>query len=156
MLEAYETAEHCDQEIINVLQLKFPNGLADLEIEDGMLPLDLTGRLAFEHIEGKVISSHTATKAYQNLVKDIANRLYVPNGNGPMQYFQEMKRDQLSAAIVKGGVITMHSSSYVHITPSRRSAKNGQQLIPTSRTHRVRLFIRTHSFEGSKITTTND
>jgi len=94
-LEAYETAEHGDQEII----IKFPNGLADFEIEDEMLPL------AFEHIECKVISSIVATKAYLDLVKGVTNRLYVPNGNGPIQYFQEMKRDQLSAAIVKGGVI---------------------------------------------------
>ena len=36
---AYETVEHWDQEIIKVLQIKFPTGLTDLEIEDGMLPL---------------------------------------------------------------------------------------------------------------------
>ena len=29
----------------------------------------------------------------------------MPNGNGPIQYFQEIKRDQLSAAVVKTGVI---------------------------------------------------
>ena len=39
---AYKTAEHWDQEMINVLQVKFPTGLTDLEIEEGMLPLDLT------------------------------------------------------------------------------------------------------------------
>ena len=39
-----------------------------------------------------------ATKAYLDLVTDVTNRPYVPNGNGPM-------KDQLSAAIVKGGVI---------------------------------------------------
>ena len=69
---------------------KVPNGLTDLEIEDGMLPLDLTGRLAFEHIEGKVISSIVATKAYLDLAKDVTNRLYVPSGNGPVQYFQDI------------------------------------------------------------------
>ena len=100
-LEAYETAEHWNQEIINVLQVKFPTGLTDLEIEDGMLPLDLTRRVAFDHIEGKVISSIVATKAYLDLVKDITNRLYVPSGNGQIHYFQDMKRDRLSAAIIK-------------------------------------------------------
>jgi len=39
-LEAYETAEHWDQEVVNVLQIKFRTGLTDLEIEEGMLPLD--------------------------------------------------------------------------------------------------------------------
>jgi len=72
-LEAYETAEHWDQEIINVLQLKFPTGLTDLEIEEGMLPLDLTGRLAFKRIERKVISSTVATKAYLDLVKSVTS-----------------------------------------------------------------------------------
>ena len=43
-LKAYETVEYWDQEIINVLQVKFPTCLTDLEIEDGMLPLNLTGR----------------------------------------------------------------------------------------------------------------
>ena len=61
--DAYETVEHWDQEIINVLQVQFPTGLTDLEIEEGMLPLTLTGRSAFEHIERKVTSSAMATKA---------------------------------------------------------------------------------------------
>ena len=104
-LKAYETVEYWDQEIINVLQVKFPTGLTDLEIEEGMLPLDLIGRLAFKRIEGKVISSIVATKAYLDLVKAITSRTYVPNGSGPVQYFQEMKRDQLSAAVVKSGLI---------------------------------------------------
>jgi len=71
-----------------------------------MLPLTLTGRLAIEHIERKVISSTVATKAYLNLVKDVTNRPYVPNGRGPVQHFQDMKCDQLSAAVVKSGLIT--------------------------------------------------
>jgi len=70
-----------------------------------MLPLDLTGRMAFEHIEAKVISTIVATKAYLDLVKDVTKRIYVPNGSGPVQYFQEIKRDQLSATIVKTGLI---------------------------------------------------
>jgi len=69
-LETYEIIEHCDQEIINVLQVKFPTGLTDLEIEEGMLPLGL---------------GTMATKAYLDLVKS--------------------KRDQLSAAVVKSGLI---------------------------------------------------
>ena len=77
-LKAYETVEYWDQEIINVLQVKFPTGLTDLEIEEGMLPLDLIGRLAFKRIEGKVISSIVATKACLDLVKDVTNGLYVP------------------------------------------------------------------------------
>ena len=104
--DAYETAEHWDQEIINVLQVKFPPGLTDLEIEEGMLPLTLTGWLAIEHIERKVISSTMATKAYLHLVEDFTNRPYVPNGSGSVQYFQDMKRDQLSATVVKTGLIT--------------------------------------------------
>ena len=44
-------------------------------------------------------------KAYIDLVKDVTSRLDVPNGNGPIQYFQEMKRDQLSAAVDKSGMI---------------------------------------------------
>ena len=79
--DAYETAEHWDQEIINVLQVKFPTGLTDLEIEEGMLPLTLNGRLAIEHIERKVISSTVATKSYLHLVKDVTTRPYVPNGS---------------------------------------------------------------------------
>ena len=80
---AYETVEHWDQEIIKVLQIKFPTGLTDLEIEDGMLPLSLTGRIAFDHIEKKVISHVVSTKAYLELVKDVTGRTYEPNGSGP-------------------------------------------------------------------------
>ena len=80
---AYETVEHRDQEIIKVLQIKFPTGMTDLEIEDGMLPLSLTGRIAFDHIEKKVISHVVSTKAYLELVKDVTGRTYEPNGSGP-------------------------------------------------------------------------
>ena len=59
-MATYETAEYWDQEIINVLQVKFPTCLTDLEIEDGMLPLNLNGRLVFEHIDRKFISSTVA------------------------------------------------------------------------------------------------
>jgi len=79
--DAYETAGHRDKEIINVLQVKFPTGLTDLEFEEGMLPLTLTGRLSIEHIGRKVISSTVATKEYLHLVKDVTNRAYVPNGS---------------------------------------------------------------------------
>ena len=103
--DAYETVEHSDQEIINVLQVKFPTVLTDLKIEEGMLPLTLTGRSAFELIERKVTSSAVATKTYLNLVKAVTTRAYVPNGSGPVQYVQEMKRDQLSAAVDKSGMI---------------------------------------------------
>ena len=46
-----------------MLQVKFSTGL------EGMLPLDLTGRTAFEHIEAKVIPTIVATKAYLDLVQ---------------------------------------------------------------------------------------
>ena len=88
-----------------MLQVKFPTGLTDLEIEEGMLPLTLTGRLAFEHIDRKVTSSAVATKAYLNLAKAVTTRTYVPNGSGPVHYLQEMKRDQLSTAVVKAAMI---------------------------------------------------
>lgn len=92
-LTTYETAEHWGQEVINVPQVNFSNGLTDLVIEKGMLPMNLTGRLAFKHIEDKFISSIVATKAYLDQIKDVTNRLYVPNGNGPVQYFPYMTTD---------------------------------------------------------------
>ena len=46
-----------------------------------------------------------ATKAYLNLVKAVTTRTYVANGSGPVQYFQEMKRDQLSTAVVIAGMV---------------------------------------------------
>jgi len=67
--------------------------------------MNLTCRSEFKHIEEKIISSIVAVKAYLDLVKDVPNQIYVPNGNGSVQHFQDMKSDQLSAAIVKGGLI---------------------------------------------------
>jgi len=90
-MNAYETIEHWDQEITNVLQVKFPTGLTDLRIEEGMLPLNLTNRMAFKHIEAEVISNIVATKAYLDLVNDVTKRIYMPNGSKAVQYFHKMK-----------------------------------------------------------------
>ena len=47
----YETAEYWDLEVIRMVRTKFPNGLTDMELEDGILPLNLPGWMAFDHIE---------------------------------------------------------------------------------------------------------
>ena len=54
------------KKVIRMIHTKFPNGLTELELEDGMLPLSLTGRMAFDHIEDKVMLSIVATKATEN------------------------------------------------------------------------------------------
>jgi len=70
-----------------------------------MLPLNFTGRIAFEriafeHIETKVKTDIIATKVYCELLQDVMDRTYVPNSNGSVQYFKDMKNDQFSADIL--------------------------------------------------------
>ena len=65
-------------------------------LEDRMLPLSLTGRIAYDHIEKKVITPEVSSKAYLELVKDVTNRTYKPNGSGPELFFKAMKRDQMN------------------------------------------------------------
>ena len=60
--------------------------------------MTLTGRLAFEHIECNVTSSAMTTKVYLDLVK-AAKWKWIS------AIFQEMKCDQLSAAVVKSDMI---------------------------------------------------
>ena len=96
-------------------------------------------------------------KAYIDLVKDVTSRLDVPNGNGPIQYFQEMKRDQLSAAVVKIGVIDDEFIILCAQCAIRVIDVAWATIDTTFETgHKVWLFIRTHSFDGSRITATSD
>ena len=46
-----------------------------------------------------------SSKAYVELVRDVTNRTYTPNGSGSELFFKAMKRDQMNARIVKSGLI---------------------------------------------------
>ena len=85
---------HWDQFVIKALQLIFPNRLTDKEKgHTGMLPMHLTGRTAMYHIESKTKTDTIATKAYCDLIDEMIRKKYVPNSNGQVQYFKELRMD---------------------------------------------------------------
>ena len=96
-----------------MLRVKFPNELTDKEIDTaGMLPLALTGREAMEHIEGKTMTDIVAMWAYYcDLLKRMMARVYVPNGNGTVQYLEDMKQDQFGAKSSRTKVISATTNS---------------------------------------------
>ena len=60
-----------------------------------------------DHIESKTKTDIIATEAYCGLLDQIMARKYVPNGNGAVQYFKDMKHDQFEAnALDEDGEIT--------------------------------------------------
>ena len=112
--------------------------------------MTLTGRLAFEHIECNVTSSAMTTKVYLDLVK-AAKWKWIS------AIFQEMKCDQLSAAVVKIGVIDDEFIILCAQCAIRVIDVAWATIDTTFETgHKVWLFIRTHSFDGSRITATSD
>ena len=49
------------------------------------------------HIESKTKTDTVATKAYCDLIDEMMRKKYVPNSNGPVQYFKELRTDQYEA-----------------------------------------------------------
>ena len=100
-LDRYNTYKYWDKDVIKVLTVIFPHGLTDKEIDTaGMLPLSLTGRQALDHIEAKTKTDIVATGAYCKILMQRMMRKYLPNGNGSVQYFKDMKHDQVGANVL--------------------------------------------------------
>ena len=59
--------------------------------------MDLTGRTSLAQIEKNTKTDQIATNAYCNHIEQMMNKKYIPNGNGPVQYFKEMRTDQFEA-----------------------------------------------------------
>ena len=110
---------HWDQFVIKALQLIFPNGLTDKEKgHTGMLPMHLTGRTAMYHIESKTKTDTIATKAYCDLIDEMIRKKYVPNSNGQVQYFKELRMDQYEANALDDYITTARTQFiYNHLVP---------------------------------------
>ena len=75
-----------------------PNGLTDLELtHTGALPITLTARMAFDHIEGKAKTDKIATDPYCGCVDTMLGMAYLPNGNGPLKFFKAIVTAQFEA-----------------------------------------------------------
>ena len=102
-LDLFNKYKSLDNEVITIVNKVFPNGLTDKEIDaNGMLPLSMTARIAFDHIEKKTKTDIVATKAYSQIILQMAQRKYNPNGNGSVQFMQDMKEDQFGANLLAG------------------------------------------------------
>lgn len=74
-LDIFNKYVHWNHKVIKVTKLIFPNGLTDLEIDtSGVLPMSLTGRQAFDHIESKTKTDIIATEAYCKILKRMMQR----------------------------------------------------------------------------------
>jgi len=80
----------------------FSNGLTDKKTNTaGMLLLSMTGREVMDHIEDKTMTDIVSTQAYCDLLVQMTTKVYVPNGNGALQYLKDIKQDQFGANILK-------------------------------------------------------
>ena len=100
-LQIHKEYKHWDKEIIAAIEIKFPNGITDLEIDTtGMLPMYLTGRVAMDHVESKTLTHMITTAGHWKKMQSLLNRPYVPNGAGPVNYFKETLSDVHGATIL--------------------------------------------------------
>ena len=53
-----------------------------------------------DHIEAKTKTDIVATGAYCKILMQRMMRKYLPNGNGSVQYFKDMKHDQVGANVL--------------------------------------------------------
>jgi len=102
------TWDHYDKSALVAIKVIFPNGLTDLELSHtGSLPINLTTRMTFEHIEKKTKTDEISTKAYCKTVDDMSAMKYQPNANGPTDYFKAMVTSRFEAnALDKHGKIS--------------------------------------------------
>ena len=90
--------DHYNRSALIAIKVVFPNGLTDLELSHaGALPIFLTARQAFDHIEKKTKTDDISTTAYSDALKRMQALKYTPNGNGPTDYFKAMVTAQFEA-----------------------------------------------------------
>ena len=99
--------DHYNRSALIAIKVVFPNGLTDLELSHaGALPIFLTARQAFDHIEKKTKTDDISTTAYCDALDRMSAMKYKPNGNGPTDYFKAMvtARFEANSLLVFGRV----------------------------------------------------
>jgi hypothetical protein len=76
-LADFELSEEYEQQLKDLIETKFPNGLNGLEGDNGELPYNLTAKQCLTHIEGKLKDDGTATvRCYTALLNGLMTREY--------------------------------------------------------------------------------
>jgi hypothetical protein len=97
-LADFKLSEEYEQQLKDLIETKFPNGLNGLEGDDGELPFNLTAKQCLTHIEGKLKDDGTTTtRCYTNLIQGLLNREYTDNANGAENWFKEAESDRIMA-----------------------------------------------------------
>ena len=94
-LREYTTCENYDQQIKDLIELKFPNGLAGLRDEEDDLPISLTASQAIAHVMEKVSDEVLTNKCFKDILEALLTRKYTTNANGPEDWFKDAERDRL-------------------------------------------------------------
>jgi hypothetical protein len=97
-LADFELSEEYEQQLKDLIETKFPNGLNGLEGDNGELPYNLTAKKCLIHIKGKLKDNGTATvRCYTTLLNGLMTREYTDNANGAENWFKEAKADRIMA-----------------------------------------------------------
>jgi hypothetical protein len=97
-LADFELSEEYEQQLKDLIETKFPNGLNGLEGDNGELPYNLTAKKCLTHIEGKLKDDGTATvRCYTALLNSLMTREYTDNANGAENWFKEAEADRIMA-----------------------------------------------------------
>ena len=100
--EQYTLYMHWNQAALAVLEHRFPSCLAFKRTRLG-LPLLFTIREAMDYMEGLCNSEVERSETFRARFKEINNRVYKHNLNGPIEYFAAMQSDKHIIDLVKCG-----------------------------------------------------
>jgi hypothetical protein len=97
-LADFELSEEYEQQLKDLIETNFPNGLNGLEGDNGELPYNLTAQKCLIHIEGKLKDDGTTTdRCYTALLNGLMTREYTDNANGAENWFKEAEADRIMA-----------------------------------------------------------
>ena len=82
-----------NQEAVDLIELKFPDGLNGLKDEAGNLPIQLKAKAALEHITNNIVSE--PAKDHSKILQSLLTRTYEPNAKGAEDYFTKADGDRL-------------------------------------------------------------
>ena len=104
--DEYNKYIHWNKVALLALEHRFPGSLAPQKNIFYDLPTTFTIRHAVDYLESLVNTDLEKREAFCAIVREVFNRKYQPNLEGPIKYFAAMKRDHHSIDILKQGPMT--------------------------------------------------
>ncbi len=113
--------KHWNKEALTALECRFPKCLTPKRNKLKALPLNFTIREGMDYVEELASSDTEQREAYCKLLMTVTTRDYVPNPDGPVEFFANMASDKHSIDVLNCGEMP-YSPLMVHCTVALRQS----------------------------------